>query len=152
MNLSLRKVWTTCKDRCLLRSQIYKLCICQYFKIPITSSVCIPQALGMESGAIPNSQLRASSQRNHASGPSRGRLNVKESNTLVGAWVSLSDNLNQWLQIDLGNHNTNFTHVATQGRNAFSTRWVTKYNLEFSDDGVNFQYYKEKRQVINKVK
>ena len=104
----------------------------------------------MESGAILNSQLRASSQRNQASGPSRGRLNVKESNTLAGAWVA-SDNLKQWLQIDLGNHNTNFTHVATQGRNAFSTQWVTKYNLEFSDDGVNFQYYKDEGQVINKV-
>ena len=118
-----------------------------YFEIPTTHLACIPQALGMESDVIPNSQLRASSQRNQVSGPSRGRLNVKESNSLVGAWVALSDNLNQWLQIDLGNRNTNFTHVATQGRNAFSTQWVTKYNLEFSDDGVNFQYYEEQGQV-----
>jgi len=35
------------------------------------------------------------------------------------------------------------TRVATQGRNAAYSQWVTKYKLQYSDDGVNFQYYQE---------
>ena len=34
------------------------------------------------------------------------------------------------------------TRLATQGRNGYS-QWVTKYKLQYSDDGVNFQYYWE---------
>ena len=112
----------------------------------------MPDALGMESGAIPNARLSASSQKNGASGPGRGRLHAKESVALAGAWVANTNDLDQWLQIDVGNHNNNFTHVATQGRNAFSNQWVTFYHLQFSDDGVNFQYYRDEGQAHNKVK
>ena len=47
------------------------------------------------------------------------------------------------MQIDLGNQHTKVTRVATQGRNAAYSQWVTKYKLQYSDDGVNFQYYQE---------
>ena len=50
-----------------------------------------------------------------------------------------SNNVNQWLQVDLSLQ-YNVTRVATQGRRVFR-QWVTGYNLLYSDDGVNFFYY-----------
>ena len=41
------------------------------------------------------------------------------------------------------NQHAKVTRVATQGRNAAYIQWVTKYKLQYSDDGVNFQYYQE---------
>jgi len=43
------------------------------------------------------------------------------------------------------------TRVATQGRYSVYNQWVTKYKLQYSDDGVNFQYYKEQGQTTDKV-
>ena len=101
----------------------------------------------MESGAISNSQISASTQywSNHAA--TQGRLNYKETRFTSGAWVVGANNINQWLQIDLGQQ-TKVTRVATQGRN-YSPSWpfgphlqyVTSYKLQYSNDGVNFQYY-----------
>ena len=59
--------------------------------------------------------------------------------------------MNQWLQIDLANQHTKVTRIATQGRNAYN-QWVTKYKLLFSDNGVNFHYYKEQGNVAIKVR
>lgn len=103
----------------------------------------------MESGAISDSQISASSQywSNHAA--RQGRLNYKETRFNSGAWAARANNLNQWLQIDLGQV-TKVTRVATQGRN-YSPSWpfgphlqfVTRYKLQYSNDGGNFQYYSE---------
>ena len=61
----------------------------------------------------------------------------------------------QWLQIDLfslGNKYTRITGVATQGRrNERYQQWVSKYKLQYSNDGVNFRYYKEQGQTADKV-
>ena len=101
------------------------------------------QALGMESGAIADSQITASSEWsvNHSS--KRARLYTKETDDYSsGAWLSLTSDLNQWLQVDLGKI-TSVTHVATQGRNSYSpTQMVTKCKLQFSDDGESFLFYK----------
>jgi len=40
--------------------------------------------------------------------------------------------------------------VATKGYNG-KNQYVKKYKLQFSDDGVNFQYYKEQGQTTDKV-
>ena len=103
----------------------------------------------MESGAISDSQISASSQfsSNHAA--RQGRLNYKETRFNSGAWAAGANNLNQWLQIDLGQQ-TKVTRVATQGRNR-SPSWpkfphlqfVTRYKLQYSNDGENFQCYSE---------
>ena len=55
----------------------------------------------------------------------------------------------EWLQIDLGTQR-NVYGVATQGRGAIN-QFVTKYNLQYSDDGVSFNYYKEQEAVEKKV-
>ena len=96
----------------------------------------------METGAISDAQISASSEwdANHAA--KQGRLHFQAVSGKAGSWSAQFNDLNQWLQIDLGNQHAKVTRVATQGRNAYS-QWVTKYKLQYSDDGVNFQSYRE---------
>ena len=103
------------------------------------------EALGMESIAITDRQISASSEWHAAS---QGRL---LSRTGAGAWVAAQNDVNQWLQVDLVNQHTKVTRVATQGRNDHN-QWVTKYKLQYSNDTVNMQDYKEHGQDNVKVK
>ena len=112
------------------------------------------QALGMESGAIADSQLTASSVFDAYHGAERARLHTNETSAYArGAWSSLTNDLNQWLQVDFGNITT-VTHVATQRRNTYSpAEMVTKYKLQFSDDGASFLFYKrqgESSEAVNR--
>ena len=107
------------------------------------------QALGMESGAISDKQIKASSQWDSNHAPFQGRLHFKGIFE-GGSWSAGKNDLHQWLQVDLGSQYTKVTRVATQGRNAYS-QWVTKYKLTYSDDRVNFQYYREQGQTADKV-
>jgi len=98
----------------------------------------------MESGAISDAQISASSEydANHAA--KQARLHFKPRSGATGSWSARTNNVNQWLQIDLGYQYTDMTRVATQGRNSYLyPQWVTMYKLQHSDDGVNFQYYRE---------
>ena len=103
----------------------------------------------MESGAITDSQITASSQwdSNHAA--VQARLNFKAGGGKQGGWSALSNDQNQWLQVDLG-HETTIAAIATQGRNAHD-QWVTSYKLQYGIDGVSFQYYMEKGENAEKV-
>ena len=107
--------------------------------------------LGTQNGAIQDSQIKASSEwdGNHAA--IQGRLHFKAIPGKAGSWSARSNDMNQWLQIDLGNQHTKVTRIATQGRNAYN-QWVTKYKLLFSDNGVNFHYYKEQGNQAIKVR
>ena len=96
----------------------------------------------METGAISDAQISASSEYNANYAAKQGRLHFLAVPGIAGSWSAKTNNVNQWLQIDLGNQHTKVTRVATQGRNDYS-QWVTKYKLQYSDDGVNFQYYRE---------
>ena len=104
----------------------------------------------MEDNAIADEQISASSQLdvNHAT--SKGRLQFKTASSNGGSWSALINDASQWLQVDLGNQQTIVTRVATQGSNAKS-QWVTKYKLQYSYDGLNFQYYSEPGQNESKV-
>ena len=100
----------------------------------------------MESGGITDQQISASSQFDAIHSPSQGRLHFKKTDTKSGGWSSLTSDANQWFQIDLGNHQTRVTGVATQGRNSnLYNQWVTKHKLQYSDDGNTFRYYSEQR-------
>ena len=112
--------------------------------VPCTAS------LGMESRGIKDAQITASSEwdSNHAA--IQARLNFKAGGGKKGAWSARSNDANQWIQVALSSY-TKLTGIATQGRNGYS-QWVTKYQLQFSDDGVNFHYYKEPGQSSPKVK
>jgi len=105
--------------------------------------------LGMESGFIKDFQITASSQNDANHAAIQGRLNFKAGGGKRGGWSTFWNNANQWIQVALGSY-TKLTSIATQGRNGHS-QWVTKYKLQYSDDGVNFHYYKEPGQSSPKV-
>jgi len=114
-----------------------------------TAALCTA-SLGMESRLIKDAQITASSEwdSNHAA--IQARLHFKAGGGKQGAWSARSNDANQWIQVALGSY-TKLTGIATQGRNGHS-QWVTKYQLQYSDDGVIFHYYKEPGQRSPKVK
>ena len=104
----------------------------------------------MESRAITDEQITASSEWDHNHAAIQGRLNFLKTGGKRGAWSADRNDDNQWLQIDLiGQYIV--TRVATQGRNGHA-QWVTEYKLQFGDDGNNFQYYREQGETTDKVK
>lgn len=104
----------------------------------------------MENGAISDLQISASSQWDAHHAPPQGRLHFKRSGVKRGSWSARVNDGDQWLQVDLGSQYTKVTGVATQGRNGHP-QWVKKYKLQYSEDGVSFQYYKEPEYTEEKV-
>lgn len=108
----------------------------------------------MESGAISDGQISASSEWGPDHAAEQGRLNFCHTASKMGAWSALTSDANQWLQVDLGTYYTKITRAATQGRNSSSAQyhqWITEYKLQYSNDGVNFNYYREQGQNADKV-
>ena len=69
-----------------------------------------------------------------------------------GTWLPLTNNADQWLQIDLLENNIIVTRIATQGlNNPNMAKWVTSYNLQYSNDEINFHYYIEQGETVKKV-
>lgn len=94
----------------------------------------------MENGLIADGQITASSYLSGSHEPFLARLHLKPVPLgRIGAWASLYNDLNQWLQVDVGRQD-NVSRIATQGREDIS-QWVTKYKLQFSEDGVMFYNY-----------
>lgn len=117
-------------------------CLSDIFNDSSAVFILFQKALGMQSGAISDEQISASSEQSQHYAKS-ARLNST-------AWVAGILNSTQWLQIDLGSqHKVN--RVATKGKGA-DNMFVSKYNLTYSNDEVNFYYYKEKEGAGNKVK
>ena len=115
------------------------------FMISISFVLCtaVPckASLGMETRLIKDAQITASSEYSSNHAAIYGRLNFKARGGKEGGWSARSRDVNQWIQVALNGY-TKLTGIATQGRNAFD-QWVTLYQLQYSDDGVNFYYYKE---------
>ena len=118
--------------------------------------------MGMESGKILHRQITASSVWNALCFAHQGRLNfqeVVEGGVLKksGSWVAGKNDKNQWLQVDLLHQESVITSVATQGRNRHPHlktyyQWVKNYKLQYSNNGVDFEYYKDARQNSAKVR
>ena len=104
----------------------------------------------MESREISDAQISASSHWfYHAA--RQGRLNFKQQGMKQGGWSPRTNDLNQWLQVDIGSYTT-VTGIATQGRNSVRwPQWVTKFKLQYSVDGVIFQFYMEPGNNAAKV-
>ena len=107
-------------------------------------------ALGVESGAISDRQMSASSQWDENYAAPQGRLYFEAFSGKSGSW-SAKYNVSQWLQVDLGNPHTKVTALATQGRNDYP-QWVTKYKVQYSGDGVSFQYFMEEQSSKIRVR
>ena len=106
-------------------------------------------ALGMESRAITDGQISASTIWSSRHFPSNARLHNQASANSSGAWEPSKKNANQWLQIDLVTQ-LSVTRVATQGR-PDGPHWVTKYHLQYSNNGSTFQFHREQGKHFSKV-
>jgi hypothetical protein len=111
-------------------------------KVPNT----LGKPLGLESGAITDSQITTSTRHPGSQGEYdavNGRLNTARG---VGAWASGVLDTNQWFQVDFGG-SVEVNGVATQGRNPDgdlvkgAVQYVTSYQLQYSPDGVEWSYY-----------
>ena len=112
-------------------------------------------SLGMENGNITDTQITASSEWQNSSDhlhAYRGRLHLKATGDMKGAWAAGLSDVNQWLQVDLRSYNARVTGVATQGREDVN-EWVKKYKLQFSfvNETTNFQTYLDKGQNKEKA-
>ena len=100
----------------------------------------------MESGAISDAQISASSHYTRYGladySAKKARLNSRHSWRNGGCWAAATNDLHQWLQVDLGDY-TKVTRVATEGSEYFLSGWVTKFKIRYSSDGVIWQFYKE---------
>ena len=97
----------------------------------------------MESGDILDSHISASSvwDANHAAQQARLHFKARGWET-AGSWSSRHNDSNQWLQVDL-QQTTRVTRIATQGRNGYNPgQWVTKYKLQYGEDGHTFRFYR----------
>ena len=103
----------------------------------------------MENEGIADVQISSSSQLDDTHSASEARLNFKADGSKRGGWSALTNDFNQWLQVDLGTVNR-VTRVATQGRNG-RDQWVTRYRLQYSGDGVKFLFYEEFENTSAKV-
>lgn len=94
-------------------------------------------ALGMESGEIKDSQIKASKWLYGGThyAPAYARLNVKSSS---GSWCSadIHEYKDQYIQIDLLK-NTKLTAIATQGRH-HSVEYIEKFQIKYQRDNEDF--------------
>ena len=96
----------------------------------------------MKSGLISDGQISASSQLDDNHSPQRARLNTKSlSGIKKGSWLPLTNDRNQWLQVDLSSY-TRVTRMATQGRDGYE-QWVSSFQLEYSINEITFKPYME---------
>lgn len=105
-------------------------------------SVACQAPLGMESGAIGDSQISASTTYAPSYAAQQARLHFKAGGVKTGGWSVKVNDLNQWLQVDLQTK-TRVTRIATQGRNAEYNQWVTKYKLQHGEDKNTLQFYRQ---------
>lgn len=92
----------------------------------------------MESGAILDSQITASSEVSSDYVAHQARLNVQAGQT---CWAAGANDVNQWLQVDFLK-NVTLSKVATQSRHNHP-QWVKSYLLSYSIDGSAFINYKQ---------
>ena len=105
----------------------------------------------MESGAISDTQISASTEYQSRLAAIYGRLYFRRNGRIAGAWAASTNDANQWLQIDLIGNDSIVTRVATQGRDDYN-QWVTLYTLQYSNDSLNFLDYREDGKIATKVK
>ncbi|XP_019614562.1 PREDICTED: LOW QUALITY PROTEIN: uncharacterized protein LOC109462448 [Branchiostoma belcheri] len=95
--------------------------------------------LGMESGAIPDGSITASSTKLNDYLPYYARLHGLSG---YGCWVPRSSNIGEWLQVDLGEMKR-VTGTVVQGQQWLYPQWVKSYKLQYSADGANWTTYND---------
>lgn len=105
--------------------------------------VACSYALGMQSGAINDSQIKASSFKSLWTRPSEARLHNQGSaqQMSLGGWCADDSDMNPYLQVDLVN-NSVITAIATQGVQA-NGNLALRYKLNYSCDGKTWFDYQQ---------
>ena len=100
-------------------------------------------ALGIQSGEIPDAAITASSCYNANSPPYIGRLHFLSAGSgKYGSWISGKNNLDQWFQVDFGNW-TMVHAIGIQGRQD-AAQWVKSYSVTFSYNGIFYETVSDK--------
>ena len=105
-----------------------------------TPPVC-SEAIGMQTGRIPDSAIRASSEHGTAYKAINGRLHFLSRSERIGAWAAKNNDMFQYLQVSFGDW-TKVTRVAIQGRQD-AAQWVKTFSISYSYDPIFFKVYKE---------
>ncbi|XP_072038535.1 lactadherin-like [Amphiura filiformis] len=102
-----------------------------------TGQTTCQNRLGVEDGGISDSQLTASTEYAHSvyHGANNARLNRVEQTGTTGSWSAQTSDGNQWIQAALGSP-TWVTGVLIQGRHDCCPQWVTKFKVQYSNDGI----------------
>uniref|UniRef100_A0A3B3X5G3 ferroxidase n=1 Tax=Poecilia mexicana TaxID=48701 RepID=A0A3B3X5G3_9TELE len=108
--------------------------------------------LGMESGLIEDRCITASSQESRWYygnwKASLGRLNKQGA---INAWRAKNNDMNQWLQVELPRIKK-ITGIITQGaKSMMKEMYVSKFALQYSDNGIHWTYYMDSDDVTVKV-
>ncbi|XP_077173575.1 lactadherin isoform X2 [Paroedura picta] len=118
-----------------------------------TCNIRCASALGLETGAIANTQLTASSV--HFGflglqrwGPELARLNNKG---IVNAWTSSNYDRSPWIQVNLLRM-MRLSGLSTQGaRRVGRVEYVRAYKVSYSHNGREFVYFKAEKEDHDKV-
>lgn len=113
--------------------------------IPRAVAAC-GSPLGMENRRISDGQLSASSEWDSDHAASNARLNFQRVGRKRGGWSAKSNDVNQWLRVDLGSP-MKVTGIETQGRQDCCDQWVTSFTISYSQDDIHYESYKQNGQV-----
>lgn len=106
--------------------------------------------LGMKSGKISHGAITATTSYNQYYGPERARLDTVKTGSFIGAWVPKTQDMGQWIQVDLGKY-TKITRIATQGRQD-AAQWVKSYSIAYSAGESPFILYNNNQVWMNEWK
>ena len=101
----------------------------------------------MESHAIPDVRISASSMYDQNHGPNNARLNFEGTKHRTSAWSAKTNDENQWLQVDFVRP-VQVTHVLTQGRGDCCNQFVSSYSISYSQDSSTYETYMQNGSVV----
>ena len=104
----------------------------------------------MKDGTIHDRQITASSEFSARHNASNARLDRPATDDSIGAWTVATKDLNQWIQVEFSTY-TYVSGIILQGREDFGNQWVTRYQVEYSSDGVIWQYVTDDNYVNDMV-
>lgn len=104
------------------------------FPITFAGEICYTTLIDFEYCPTPDSSFSSSGQFSTLTGPEKARF------TNPDAWVPRSND-DQWIMVDLLIWD-NANSVVTKGRSGYGM-YVKTFTLEYSMDGINFQYVME---------
>lgn len=115
-------------------------------------AVCLDR-LGLEDGRIKDSQISASTEWDSNRAATYARLNRPPQLGGMGGWTPKATETDPlpWIQVDLG-VSMLVSGVVMQGREDEWNRWVPKYRVESSDDGINWEYVRDANQQHDTVR